>query len=117
MSPDNEAANSFRECVLIRHPRRDGEYAFAFITGQTVLQVRLGLQLILELCGVQGCVQLSCPWGSRVRLLASSLYGFLPGVVFQLAYSAAASPPLHVLSHCRRCCRHWRGRKYCTAAM
>jgi uncharacterized membrane protein len=43
VSPDNEAANSFRECVLIRHPRRDGEYAFAFITGQTVLQVRLGL--------------------------------------------------------------------------
>ena len=39
VSPDNEAANSFRECVLIRHPRRDGELAFAFITGQTVLQV------------------------------------------------------------------------------
>lgn len=40
VSPDNEAANSFRECVIIRHPRRDGEFAFAFITGQTVLQVR-----------------------------------------------------------------------------
>lgn len=44
VSPDNGAANSFRECVIIRHPRRDGEYAFAFITGQTVLQARgLGL--------------------------------------------------------------------------
>lgn len=40
VSPDKEAANSFRECVIIRHPRRDGEFAFAFITGQTVLQVR-----------------------------------------------------------------------------
>ena len=39
VSPDNEATNSFRECVIIRHPRRDGEFAFAFITGQTVLQV------------------------------------------------------------------------------
>lgn len=39
VSPDNEQANSFRECVIIRHPRRDGEFAFAFITGQTVLQV------------------------------------------------------------------------------
>ena len=28
-----------RECVIIRHPRRDGEYAFAFITGQTLLQL------------------------------------------------------------------------------
>jgi hypothetical protein len=39
VSPSNEQANSFRECVIIRHPRRDGEFAFAFITGQTVLQV------------------------------------------------------------------------------
>lgn len=42
VSPDNGAANSFRECVIIRHPRRDGEYAFAFITGQTVLQTDEG---------------------------------------------------------------------------
>ncbi len=35
VSPDN-AANSFRECVVIRHPR-SGEYALAFITGQTTL--------------------------------------------------------------------------------
>ncbi|KAL6783675.1 COV1 [Auxenochlorella protothecoides x Auxenochlorella symbiontica] len=34
VSPDNEATHSFRECVLIRHPRH-GEYAFGFITGQT----------------------------------------------------------------------------------
>lgn len=32
---ENTAA--FRECVIIRHPRR-GEYAFAFITGQCTLQ-------------------------------------------------------------------------------
>ncbi|KDD76206.1 hypothetical protein H632_c315p1 [Helicosporidium sp. ATCC 50920] len=36
LSPDNEATHSFRECVIIRHPR-NGEFAFAFITGQTVL--------------------------------------------------------------------------------
>ncbi|KAL4855169.1 Protein LIKE COV 2 [Chlorella vulgaris] len=42
VSPDNEQANSFRECVIIRHPRRDGEFAFAFITGQTVLQTEDG---------------------------------------------------------------------------
>lgn len=40
MTPDSgEGTNSFRECVIIRHPRRDGEFAFAFITGQTTLQV------------------------------------------------------------------------------
>jgi uncharacterized membrane protein len=32
VSPD-EATNSFRECVLVRHPR-DGSYAFGFITGK-----------------------------------------------------------------------------------
>ena len=36
VSPD-EATNSFRECVIVRHPRH-GEYAFGFITGQTLLQ-------------------------------------------------------------------------------
>ena len=37
VSPDSEAATrSFRECVLIKHPR-NGEFAFAFITGQTTL--------------------------------------------------------------------------------
>lgn len=35
ISPDNDTA-SFRECVVIRHPRR-GEYAFGFVTGQTTL--------------------------------------------------------------------------------
>lgn len=38
VNPANESTASFRECVLIRHPRH-GEYAFAFITGSTVLQV------------------------------------------------------------------------------
>lgn len=38
VNPANESTASFRECVLIRHPRH-GEYAFAFITGTTVLQV------------------------------------------------------------------------------
>ena len=38
VNPANEATQSFRECVLIRHPR-NGEYAFGFITGQTLLQV------------------------------------------------------------------------------
>ncbi|KAI7836901.1 hypothetical protein COHA_009233 [Chlorella ohadii] len=51
VSPDNEAANSFRECVIIRHPRRDGEYAFAFITGQTVLQSDEG-ETVLYCCYV-----------------------------------------------------------------
>ena len=38
LNPENENAKSFRECVLIRHPRH-GEYAFGFITGETILQV------------------------------------------------------------------------------
>ncbi|KAL4421546.1 hypothetical protein ABPG75_010837 [Micractinium tetrahymenae] len=46
VSPDNEATNSFRECVIIRHPRRDGEFAFAFITGQTTLQTDEGEQTL-----------------------------------------------------------------------
>lgn len=36
IAPDHETANSFRECVLIRHPRQ-GEYALAFITGSTFI--------------------------------------------------------------------------------
>ena len=39
VNPANETAKSFRECVLIRHPRH-GEYAFGFITGQSLIQVR-----------------------------------------------------------------------------
>jgi uncharacterized membrane protein len=38
MNPEGEAANSFREFVIIRHPRL-GEYAFGFITSQTCLQL------------------------------------------------------------------------------
>jgi uncharacterized membrane protein len=38
VNPANESTASFQECVLIRHPRH-GEYAFAFITGSTVMQV------------------------------------------------------------------------------
>jgi uncharacterized membrane protein len=45
VSPDHETANSFRECVLIRHPRA-GEYAFGFITGTTYVKTDAGeLQL------------------------------------------------------------------------
>lgn len=40
VNPANETTQSFRECVLIRHPR-NGEFAFGFITGQTLLQVML----------------------------------------------------------------------------
>lgn len=40
VNPANETAQSFRECVIIRHPRH-GEYAFGFITGHTRLQVCL----------------------------------------------------------------------------
>ena len=39
VNPSNETAQSFRECVIIRHPRH-GEFAFGFITGQTTLQVK-----------------------------------------------------------------------------
>lgn len=38
MNPEGETANSFREFVIIRHPRL-GEYAFGFITSQTCLQL------------------------------------------------------------------------------
>lgn len=37
VNPDSETSPAFREFVLIRHPRH-GEYAFAFITGECVLQ-------------------------------------------------------------------------------
>uniref|UniRef100_A0A061R4Q7 Integral membrane protein n=1 Tax=Tetraselmis sp. GSL018 TaxID=582737 RepID=A0A061R4Q7_9CHLO len=37
VNPDNGQAKAFKECVIIRHPRH-GEYAFAFITGETTLQ-------------------------------------------------------------------------------
>lgn len=38
VNPANESTASFRECVIIRHPRQ-GELAFGFITGQTLLAV------------------------------------------------------------------------------
>ncbi|GLC46029.1 hypothetical protein PLESTB_001026300 [Pleodorina starrii] len=38
INPENEASKAFQECVIIRHPRK-GEYAIAFITGRTVLQM------------------------------------------------------------------------------
>lgn len=41
LNPENEASKAFQECVLIRHPRH-GEYAFAFVTGKTLLQTRTG---------------------------------------------------------------------------
>ncbi|KAK9842729.1 hypothetical protein WJX74_001526 [Apatococcus lobatus] len=41
VNPANETAQSFRECVIIRHPRH-GEYAFGFITGHTRLQSEKG---------------------------------------------------------------------------
>lgn len=41
LNPDSsESSKAFQECVLARHPRH-GEFAIAFITGRTVLQVRL----------------------------------------------------------------------------
>ena len=42
VNPANESTASFRECVIIRHPRQ-GELAFGFITGQTILVVRPSL--------------------------------------------------------------------------
>jgi uncharacterized membrane protein len=41
VNPDNDTARSFRECVIIRHPRK-GEFAFAFITGTTTLELPEG---------------------------------------------------------------------------
>lgn len=38
VNPSNESTASFRECVIVRHPRQ-GELAFGFITGQTILAV------------------------------------------------------------------------------
>lgn len=41
LNPDSgEGSKAFQECVLARHPRH-GEFAIAFITGRTVLQVWL----------------------------------------------------------------------------
>ena len=38
VNPGDGQAKAFKECVVIKHPRH-GEYAFAFITGETTLQV------------------------------------------------------------------------------
>jgi uncharacterized membrane protein len=38
VNPGDGQAKAFKECVIIKHPRH-GEYAFAFITGETTLQV------------------------------------------------------------------------------
>ena len=54
VNPANETTQSFRECVLIRHPR-NGEFAFGFITGQTLLQVVLPLTW-LQYCARQPTV-------------------------------------------------------------
>lgn len=36
---DEQQSKAFKECVIIKHPRH-GEYAFAFVTGETLLQVK-----------------------------------------------------------------------------
>lgn len=55
LNPDsNEGSKAFQECVLARHPRH-GEYAIAFITGRTVLQVG---GWVAEDCG--RCLGLAC---------------------------------------------------------
>ena len=64
VSPD-EATNSFRECVLVRHPRH-GEYAFGFITGQTLLQ-----------SPTEGDLELFCVY-SELGCLAARLLLLLP---------------------------------------
>jgi uncharacterized membrane protein len=46
MAPSQDSAQSFRECVIIRHPR-NGEWAFAFITGSTILSTRDGDESLL----------------------------------------------------------------------
>lgn len=48
LHPESESSRAFQECCLVRHPRQ-GEYAFGFITGRTVLQT--GSQ-DLQLCSV-----------------------------------------------------------------
>jgi len=41
LNPENAEAKSFRECVMIKHPRH-GEYAIGFITGETLLRLPQG---------------------------------------------------------------------------
>ena len=53
VNPANETTQSFRECVLIRHPR-NGEFAFGFITGQTMLQASASAE---QVC----CTAALCP--------------------------------------------------------
>jgi uncharacterized membrane protein len=38
LNPDAGDGKAFQEAVIVRHPRH-GEYAIAFVTGRTVLQV------------------------------------------------------------------------------
>lgn len=56
LNPESgEGSKAFQECVLARHPRH-GEFAIAFITGRTVLQVR-GLRRMATGCRLQAaCV-------------------------------------------------------------
>lgn len=41
LNPENAEAKSFRECVMVRHPRH-GEYAIGFITAETILRLPEG---------------------------------------------------------------------------
>jgi uncharacterized membrane protein len=41
LNPDAGDGKAFQEAVIVRHPRH-GEYAIAFVTGRTVLQVGWG---------------------------------------------------------------------------
>lgn len=58
MNPAAENTAAFRECVIIRHPRR-GEYAFAFITGQCTLHGDEGAEKKGQIRGVGR-------WGDRL---------------------------------------------------
>ena len=75
VNPANETTQSFRECVLIRHPR-NGEYAFGFITGSTLLQVRLFVALLARpklLCNITSAAAVRSD-----KLTAAGIYTYVP---------------------------------------
>ncbi len=72
VNPANETTASFRECVLIRHPRH-GEYAFAFITGTTVLQVRAALPPLSPSLHASCCLKPACSGASLDAIWSCTL--------------------------------------------
>ena len=102
VNPSNETAQSFRECVIIRHPRH-GEFAFGFITGQTTLQVREVSPADAGHCTFAALPSFS---GLQAQLISRSAHPAAGLLALRALLLASRAALLHCSIHAWAACLH-----------